>query len=70
MFYFFISIPQLNCDVMTTLSQLMEEKQRQHCEEQENIDELKRYREETAEENKVSSSLTSLQFYTGINLVF
>ena len=31
----------------------MEEKQRQHCEEQENIDELKRYREETAEENKV-----------------
>ena len=35
------------------LSQLMEEKQRQHCEEQENIDELKRYREETAEENKV-----------------
>ena len=61
--YFFISIPQLNCDVITTHSQLMEEKQRQHCEEQENIDELKRYREETAEENKVGFSIT-LQAYS------
>ncbi|XP_063678495.1 ninein-like [Bolinopsis microptera] len=34
------------------LHRAMEEKQRQHCEEQENIDELKRYREETSEENK------------------
>ena len=39
--------------LLNAFFQLMEEKQRQHYEEQENIDELKRYREETAEENKV-----------------